>query len=251
MQFVQLILLAAIFGGNLPPEPVAPPAAVAARPTLTIPDTLTVLPGEWAAITPTVSGVGELAWVLPDGGLTEVAVSGLFVLEGAEASKPKLLGKVFRGSKPGTYRVLVVGAGNKTLTPVATCRVTVEGAQPIPPGPGPGPDPAPGPFAPSKLFILVIEEDENAAKNRGAYFTNTALAQRNKEKGHVPRWVDKDVKGPDKINPPADVAPYILRAKGKSMPQLFLIDTEGRVRFAGDLPANPEALLAQIIKVGG
>jgi hypothetical protein len=49
-----------------------------------------------------------------------------------------------------------------------------------------------------------------------------------KSKGYHWRIVDKDVGGPDG-KPPADVTPCLNAAKGKTLPQVFLIDTKGNI----------------------
>ena len=118
----------------------------------------------------------------------------------------------------------------------------------VPPGPGPGPTPV-VPVTPSKLQIVIVEETSDAAAGRGAMFADATLGARMKAKGHSWRVVDKDVVGPDRKTPPADIAAQLQAAKGKALPQIFLIDEARVVRYAGDwgdkTAADLIALLAQ------
>jgi hypothetical protein len=71
-----------------------------------------------------------------------------------------------------------------------------------------------------------------------------------KDKGHRWRIVDKDVTGADG-QPPADIKKYLDAAKGKAMPQLFLVDEKGKARYAGDLPTKAAELLKLLEAWGG
>lgn len=119
---------------------------------------------------------------------------------------------------------------------------------PNPPGPQP---PTPGPVAPTKLWVVIVEESGTPPSSRGAFFSDKALDQRIKDKGHKWRSFDQNVTGPDGGVPP-DLAPYVERSKGKQLPYLFLVDqVTGKVHYENPLPATPAALVEQIGKVGG
>ena len=118
------------------------------------------------------------------------------------------------------------------------------------PKPDPKPDPDVQPVTPTKLWVVIIEETSEAASNRGAMLSDAKLIDRMNAKQHRFRVVDKDVVGPDG-KPPADIARFLDRSKGKPLPQLFLVDEKGAARFAGDLPKTAADLLALIQKVGG
>ena len=154
----------------------------------------------------------------------------------------------------GPINLVIVPVGFKAEADIVTVGIDVDagqGPQPPPnPKPDPKPDPKPEPFGPSKLFLLVVEETEEAVPGRGAYFTDKALSARIKDKQHTWRVVDKDVKdSTGKV--PADLAPYFAKIQGKKLPQVLLVDPQGKTRFAGDLPETPALLLEQILKVGG
>jgi len=138
-----------------------------------------------------------------------------------------------KGEQDVVRRTLDVGAGN--------------GPQPPP---GPGPQPEPDKWEPSPLIVLVIEETAEAASGRGAFFTDSALSARMKEKGHKFRVVDKDVIGPDG-QPPEDLKRFLELTKNKKLPQVFLVDPKGKTRYQGDCPNKASELLSLMGKVGG
>jgi len=125
--------------------------------------------------------------------------------------------------------------------------VVVGGAKPEP---FPKPEPKPEPYV-GKGRILVVEETAEAANNRGQYFSNEALMGYIRAKcSHRPRIVDQDVKAPDG-KPPADIAPWLALAKGKPLPQVYIVGGDGTVLFSGDLPKTPELLLSKLKEVFG
>ena len=117
--------------------------------------------------------------------------------------------------------------------------------------PQPMPGPAPVPVTASKLFIVIVEETSDAAATRGAVFADAALSARMRDKGHVWRVVDKDVVGPDRLTPPEDVKRFLALAKGKALPQVYLVDDKGKTRYAGPTPATAVELLALLAQWGG
>lgn len=118
---------------------------------------------------------------------------------------------------------------------------------PVPPVPEPKP---PAPDVLKQLWILVVEETEQASADRGKFFASTTLAKYVKDKGHKFRCVDQDAKDAAGKTP-ADLAPWIARAKAKKLPVLFLVNQAGDVLFEGPVPATPGEVLAAIQKVGG
>ena len=156
-------------------------------------------------------------------------------------------------SRTGRVELIVVPVGAKTSAEVIRRVIEVDaGGQPQPPqpGPGPAPTPTPGPTTPTKLTVVVVEETADAVATRGALFSDPALNARMKAKGHGFRVVDKDVVGPDG-KPPADIKRFLDRASGKALPQLFLVDEQGKARFAGDMAKTAAELLDLITRFGG
>ena len=180
--------------------------------------------------------------------------------------------------KDGAYRVLVTSWEDRTQDEVT---ITVGGAAPQPtpdagtdglkmlradmakefgkvyaliaslPRPPPIPDPTPTPTpTASKMWIVVIEETANATQARGLFFADKALKARIDEKGHHFALADKDVKDA-KGNVPSDLAPWLTRASGKTLPHLFLIAPDGATLYSGELPMTPGMLLALIQAKGG
>lgn len=129
--------------------------------------------------------------------------------------------------------------------------VVTFGQQPQPPpGPGPGPDPEPTPNTPTKFKIVIIEETDEAVAGRGAFLASTTLAAYMREKGHSWRVVDQDVTDVNGKQP-ADIAPYMQLAKGKKLPQVFLVDDAGKLRFQGDCTMKADAMITLLKQWGG
>jgi len=120
---------------------------------------------------------------------------------------------------------------------------------PIPPGPTPPPTPEP-PITPSKLFVLIIEETGDAVVEKAMLMRDQAIMARMKSKGHQWRIVDKDVRSSNGVTPP-DLVRFFEATKGKTLPQLFLVDDHGLIRWSGDMPRTPAAFLEAMQKVGG
>lgn len=160
----------------------------------------------------------------------------------------ELRGRMLLAGPAGQYtvkvRTVTVGPDGVIQIETASKTFTIGPANPNPgPGPNPGPtppDPTPPP-GPHKLFMVVIEESSQQAEWRGAILADPTLAARIKERGHGWRLADKDQRGADG-RPPADLAPYIALAGGKTLPQLFLVDyASGKIYYAGDAPSGADA----------
>ena len=150
---------------------------------------------------------------------------------------------------PDKGGVIVVAVAGATGKPADVAVLTL-GSGAVPPGPGPQP-PIPDPIVtPAKLSIYYIEESSDNVAGRGAMFANAELAARIKAKGHRWRVADLQVTGVDG-KPPADLVKYLTLAGGKPVPQVFLVDESGTIRFQGDAPVKAADLLALITKYGG
>ncbi len=164
----------------------------------------------------------------------------------APQSKSRVL-MVF-GVKPGVLTLAAWGSKDGEAVKLAVITLNVGGAPQ--PQPKPFPQPEPSPFV-GKWRFVVIEETEQAANNRGQYFTDADLLAYVKAKCvAAPRIADQDVKD-STGKPPKDLEPYLSRAKGKKLPQLYVISDAGKVLFEGDLPETPAKLLQQLRFIGG
>ena len=150
------------------------------------------------------------------------------------------------GDKSGRVELFVVPVGLKSESDVIRRTLDVGAGA----GPQPPPDPKPPVWDETPLIVLIVEETAQAAATRGALFADATLAARMAAKNHKWRVVDKDVIGPDG-KPPADVLRFLEMAKGKTLPQVFLVDGKGKTRYQGDCPAKASELLALLGKVGG
>ena len=156
--------------------------------------------------------------------------------------------------KYGPCELLVIPVGVKAESEIIRKQIVVAQSQvsplpPEPPTPNP-PVPDPAPTTPAKLILLVIEETSDAAATRGALFTDATLAKRMQDKGHRWRVVDKDVVGSDGKTP-ADLLRFMELAKAKKLPQVFLVDEDGKVRFQGDMPSKASDVISLLSKFGG
>lgn len=153
---------------------------------------------------------------------------------------------------PGTYKLKCRAVRVKdSKASVETVRVTVVIGKGVPPKPDPDIKPTPDPVpVVGSIWILVIEETSMASDSRGRFFSNAALAARLKAKSHKYRVVDKDVVGPDG-RPPRDLAPWLEKAKAKTLPALWLINSAGDVLFEGDMVRTPQDLIKILDKIGG
>jgi hypothetical protein len=151
-------------------------------------------------------------------------------------------------TKAGVYRI-VLWDGPK-VEDSAVLVIDATGGKPVPP-PDPQPEPTPDPpVKDRKLFVVLIEESADAVAGRGAMLSDKALSDRFKEKGHKWRVADKDVVGPSG-QPPADLKRFLDAAKGKPLPQLFLVDEAGVILKQLNAPKTAADLLAEMRKVGG
>ena len=166
-------------------------------------------------------------------------------------STGRYINLVYRATRVDVFALAVNETGETSEFETLTFNALADPCkQDVMPGPGPGPTP-PAPVTASKLFIVIVEETSDAAATRGAVFADAALSARMRDKGHVWRVVDKDVVGPDRLTPPEDVKRFLALAKGKALPQVYLVDDKGKTRYAGPTPATAVELLALLAQWGG
>jgi hypothetical protein len=120
------------------------------------------------------------------------------------------------------------------------------GPTPVPPTPIP-PTPIPPPTPPADLWGVVVEESSARTPAQGIVLLSPKVRALFRPQEF--RLLDKD--------PPAtpDMQPWInlAKAKGLTLPVLFLFDSKGVVYYQGDLPATVAAMetLVGKIKTGG
>lgn len=121
--------------------------------------------------------------------------------------------------------------------------------KPIPPSPPTPPAPRVG----VKLKAVTVYESSESSTVAEAMFGSKLLAARWKERGHLPPVIaDKDTLDPATGATPAKLKPFIDRAKGKTLPQLYLLDSvTGDVLYEGPLPTTEAAMLELLTKIGG
>lgn len=166
------------------------------------------------------------------------------VAEEDRADVEELGSRLLFSAPPGTYKVKVRAVHLKDgQTAIETARVTVTIGNATPP---PGPGPTPGGVA---KWLLVVEETGDASPSR-TLLADRALADRLKAKGIRHRLVDRDVVAKDG-QPPADLRPWLERAKGKKLPWLTLVSGDGDILAEQTLPATAAELSQLLDKVGG
>lgn len=153
------------------------------------------------------------------------------------------------GRVEGEYALTVLTVTDGKIVVAGELVTTVGAPTPVPPIPDP-PVP-PKPVDESKLFVVVIEETVDASAGRGAMFADTDLAARMREKGHKWRVADQHVKSADGKNPPEDLKGYLDAAKGKPLPQVFLVTPKAELRYQGPLPKDAAGVAELLKKHGG
>ena len=161
-------------------------------------------------------------------------------------------------SGPFLYVVTAVGDGECSLviTPlglkagkdIVTANLVVGNTAPQPP---PQPKP-PGPVAQQDgIFIVIIEETGQAAETRGAMLGNNELAAHMAAKKEKFRVIDQNVKSANG-QPPADVVRFLNQAKGKPLPQIYIVDKTGVQLNPGEAcPATAQGILDILARYGG
>lgn len=180
-----------------------------------------------------------------------LAIPGKFVVGGKPDTLSVFNGKyiyVVQALAPDRQgEVIVWPLGGKAED--VTRRGVSSGKSPRPPTP-PDPDPKPKPEPIAKGWLVVVEETADATQARGKFLSDPALASYLKGKGWKVRIADQNVVDAQG-KPPADLLPYLNRARGRSLPQMYLVDQEGAVRIEGSVPATPADLLALLKTAAG
>lgn len=180
----------------------------------------------------------------------------------AKAIKWKVLGDCQHvQDSSGRSLVVVVRAGKVSVIAVAAsesgelsefAEVVFDAATPDPVKP-PSPPTPPAPRPGVKLKAVVVYESADASTAGADYFSSKELAARWRERSHLPPTLaDQNVKDPETGTTPAKLKPYIDRARGKTLPQLYLVDSAtGDVLYEGPLPTTPALMLDLLTKIGG
>jgi len=208
------------------------------------------------------SDVPVLVLASPEGIVTVSEDSGPVKIRGKFADGAgKVESRTYKGKSVFTVEAVQTGRVEILIVPVggdakSVIRRTLDvssnvGPRPPPdPTPDPKPTPKPAPYT-GKFSMVVIEETDVAANNRGQFFADKELRDYLATKlVGKPRIADKDVVDASG-QPPKDLAPYLNHAKGKGLPQLYLIAPDGTVLYEGNLPKTPAELIATVKKVGG
>jgi len=208
------------------------------------------------------SDVPVLVLASPEGVVSITEDAGPVKIRGKFADGAgKVESRTYKGKSVFTVEAVQTGRVEILIVPVggdakSVIRRTLDvssnvGPRPPPdPTPDPKPTPTPAPYT-GKFSMVVIEETDVAANNRGQFFADKELRDYLATKlVGKPRIADKDVVDASG-QPPKDLAPYLNHAKGKGLPQLYLIAPDGTVLYEGDLPKTPAELIATVKKVGG
>lgn len=214
------------------------------------------------------SDVPVLVLASPEGVVSVTEDSGPVKIRGKFADGAgKVESRTYKGKSVFTVEAIQTGRVEILIVPVGgTAKDVIRRPLDVSSNVGPRPPPDDGkkkdeeekkkddtkpiPFS-GKFSMVVIEETEMAANNRGAFFADKELQAylATKLNGKA-RIADKDVVDATG-QPPKDLAPYLNHAKGKGLPQLYLIAPDGTVLYEGNLPKTPAELIATVKKVGG
>lgn len=154
----------------------------------------------------------------------------------------------------GDVQLLLVPRGAESEADAKRIRLRVGAPRPPPdPLPAPKPKPEPKPVTARKLAAVVIEETEDTTAKRSEFFGSAELIARWKAKGHEPPTVaDQNIRDGKTKQTPDALKPYVERSKGKSLPQLYLVDSLTRdVVYEGPMPETVADFLKLLDRVGG
>lgn len=228
---IALLVMPAFSEGAFPDE----------APVIKAPDKVTVKAGRIAKIKVETTGK-KVAWINPQSDLMDLETmteDGKTIILAVDQSVPhNTVFKIF----------CYTAAGDLPSQPVIIL-ILVQNQRVIPPPP-PNPDP-PTPNPPlNKGWLIIIEETANATTTRAKLLSDIALQTYLKEKAWTVRISDQNAV--DEFgNVTTDLAPYIERSKGKTLPQMYLVDQAGNVRLETSLPASPADVLQVLKKAGG
>ena len=116
--------------------------------------------------------------------------------------------------------------------------------QPDPkPDPKPTPQPDPTPTPAKKIYAVIVEETAERSPLVAAVVLSPKV--RAMFEADAFRLVDDDPQVSDELKP------FIERSRGKPLPQLYLMDEKGEVRFEGRLPGHVEEMCLLVAKHRG
>ena len=204
-------------------------ASCAQAPPISLPAEVRGRSGELVAVTAETKGK-SVAWLCLDEGLCLVPSSALRDQRTTYAVAPR----------PGRYRVRAITCVEGELSEWASSTVVIEETA--------GRERAAARSGP--MWVVVIEETARRTPEQAAVLADAGVARYVREKGWRVRVADRDARD-SRRQAPADLKPYVERARGKRLPYLFVVDAEGHARHEGPLPAGAAGLLEILKKVGG
>ena len=159
---------------------------------------------------------------------------------------------VIQGTAKGSVTITALGidaAGDPAE--LRTITLVVDGGAGPDPTPGPGPNPKPSPVVvDGPKSITLIEDTTSPYPLRAKYWEDPDLLAKLKAKGSTVHKAD--------VNAPApapDMVPYMQRAAGRKLPQVFIVvpsgPKAGTLLFEGPLPATPADLSKLLDTIGG
>lgn len=251
-----VLLVAAFVGAADPPIrvpdskpiPLPMPPAPQPGPLRLTADTLFVIDGD----------APFLVLASPAGLVSITEDAGPLTIRGRFADAPgKVETRRFRGKHVVTVEALATGRAELLVVPVGAAKASdvirrtldVDTGTAPAPDPKPKPEPKPEPIVEGKRWVLIVEETADAHRSRGKLLTDPELFARIKDKGHVWRITDDDVKDASG-NVPADLKPYIDRAAGR-LPRLFVVAPDGQVLVDEPCPADAAGVLKLLVGAGG
>lgn len=214
-----------------------------------------MFPPSLLAIPPEIKLTPDVAKPIP-GSLVTVSADGTaksigWIVVGDCQYKPDSSGKsIVVVPKSGLVTVFAYGS-NETgeLSQPAKLVFDLSSTDPTKPDPK---KPEPKPTGPVKIKAVIVYDSTQTSADLDAFFASKEIAERWKAKGHpAPLVFSSDVVDPTTGKTPERAAPYVKRAAGKALPQLYLVDMEsGAIYFEGPKPENPAALISILDKIG-
>jgi hypothetical protein len=121
---------------------------------------------------------------------------------------------------------------------------------PSSPNPPPPPPPPPPPIV-QKLTIAIVEDPLTTTLEQRTLFSDPAWRKLATDSNNFKGIIPNDIKEIKTGLPPADLAPFLDRAKLHNLPWIMFTSAKGVILWEGNPPSTKEEMILLIHKFGG